>query len=123
MVVKVGISKDMQVVEEQRRMLEETKQDAARLGSRDSIKDEHYLQVADQSGKSLDLPPEERRALIIAMSLHEKGRAALKKKDYPLALVLLLEADKEFSACSSDLLGMVDNFAILSLHEKGRAAL
>ena len=57
----------------------------------------------------------ERSALIIAMSLHEKGRAALKRRDYPAALVLLLEADIEFSACSSDLLRMVDNYAILSL--------
>ena len=72
--------------------------------------------MADQSGKSLDLPAAaERSALIIAMSLHEKGRAALKRRDYPAALVLLLEADIEFSACSSDLLRMVDNYAILSL--------
>jgi tetratricopeptide (TPR) repeat protein len=71
--------------------------------------------VADQSGKSLDLPAAERSALIIAMSLHEKGRAALKRRDYPAALVLLLEADSEFAACSSDLLRMVDNYAILSL--------
>ena len=74
-----------------------------------------FLQVADQSGKSVDLPPAEKKAIIIAMSLHEKGRAALKRRDYPTALVLLLEAETEFSACSSDLLNMVDNYAILSL--------
>lgn len=34
--------------------------------------------------------------MAIAMSLHEKGRVALKQEDYALALVLLLEADKEF---------------------------
>ena len=65
--------------------------------------------MADQSGKSVDLPPAERKAIIIAMSLHEKGRAALKRRDYPTAIVLLLEAETEFSACSSDLLNMVDN--------------
>ena len=77
--------------------------------------DHRFLQVADQSGKSVDLPPAEKKAIIIAMSLHEKGRAALKRRDYPTALVLLLEAETEFSACSSDILNMVDNYAILSL--------
>jgi len=119
MAVKVGVSEAsheaMNVVSEQRKMLEEIKADAARLGQKDASKDDHFLQVADQSGKSVDLPPAEKKAIIIAMSLHEKGRAALKRRDYPTALVLLLEAETEFSACSSDLLNMVDNYAILSL--------
>jgi len=117
MVVKVENSGDLAFVAEQqqRKMLEETKADAARLSERKAGKDDYSLQVADQSGKSLELPPEEKKALIIAMSLHEKGRAALKRQDFAAALVLLLEADKEFSVCSSDLLRMVDNYAILSL--------
>lgn len=44
----------------------------------------------------MNLPYHERKALVTAMALHEKGRAALKKEDYPLALVIFLEADKEF---------------------------
>lgn len=44
----------------------------------------------------MNLPYYERKALVTAMALHEKGRAALKKEDYPLALVIFLEADKEF---------------------------
>ena len=32
----------------------------------------------------------------MAMTLHEKGKATLKKKQYGDALYLLLEADKEF---------------------------
>ena len=69
------------------RRLEETKADAARLGGRDGTKDDFSLQIADQTGKALDLPAGERRALVVAMSLHEKGRAALKKKRYDFALV------------------------------------
>ena len=64
---------------QQRKILEQTKADAERLSTRNPTMDSHYLQVADQSGKSLDLPQAERTSLIIAMSLHEKGRAALKK--------------------------------------------
>ena len=44
----------------------------------------YVSQVADQSGRSLELPAAERKALIIAMSLHEKGRAALHSGDYSL---------------------------------------
>jgi len=115
MVVLVGDNESLAVVAEQRKMLEETKADAARLSCRDSRKDDYFLQVADQSGKSLDLPADEKKSLIIAMSLHEKGRSALKKKQFSAALVMLLEAEQEFSQCRSELLDMVDNFAILSL--------
>ena len=37
------------------------------------------------------------------------------RKQYSAALVLLLEAEREFSQCNSELLQMVDNYAILSL--------
>merc|ERR1719154_199508 len=115
MVILLADTEAMMIVAEQRKMLEQTRADAERLSGRDSDKDDYFLQVADQSGKSLDLPREEKRSLIIAMSLHEKGRAALKKKQYSAALVLLLEAEREFSSCRSEMLQMVDNFAILSL--------
>ena len=40
----------MNVVSEQRKMLEEIKADAARLGQKDANKDDHFLQVVLQSG-------------------------------------------------------------------------
>ena len=73
------VSEALKIVAEQRRMLDQTRADAERLSGRDSHKDDYFLQVADQSGKSLDLPQEEKTSLIIAMSLHEKGRTAMKK--------------------------------------------
>lgn len=115
MIMLIQDQEALSIVAQQRKILEQTKADAERLSTRNPSMDNHYLQVADQSGKSLDLPQAERTSLIIAMSLHEKGRAALKKKQYSAALVLLLEADREFSACGSELLEMVDNYAILSL--------
>lgn len=54
------------------------------------------LQVEDQFGNAVQLPAKERKALLVAMALHEKGRNALKQADYSLALVMFLDADKEF---------------------------
>jgi hypothetical protein len=64
----------------------------------------------DQSGKMIELPKDERRAIIIAMSLHEKGKSAIKKGNYGLAMILLLEAKDEYNSCRSELLKAVDNY-------------
>jgi len=101
--------KAMQLVNEQRKILNEAKEDAERLGSRDQ------MTIADQSGKEVELPKEERQALIIAMSLHEKGKAALKKGNLQLAIVLLLEAKDEYNQCRSEILTAVDNYGLLNL--------
>lgn len=52
--------------------------------------------MEDQAGNSLDMPAEERKSLMVAMALHEKGKSALKKQDYMKALVYFLDADQEF---------------------------
>ena len=50
MMYKVGVSEAsseaMNVVAEQRKMLDGIKADAARLGEKDATKDDHFLQVA-----------------------------------------------------------------------------
>ena len=95
MIMMIQDTESLKIVAEQRRMLDQTRADAERLSGRDSHKDDYFLQVmmmkmskiiieiilqvADQSGKSLDLPQTEKTSLIIAMSLHEKGRTAMKK--------------------------------------------
>ena len=79
MVMLIQDTESLKIVAQQRRMLDQNRADAERLSGRDANKDDYFLQVADQSGKSLDLPQAEKTSLIIAMSLHEKGRAALKK--------------------------------------------
>lgn len=58
--------------------------------------DDEYMQLEDQFGNVVRVPKEEKKSLIVAMTLHEKGRAALKKEDYSRALVFFLGADEEF---------------------------
>ncbi|XP_047115578.1 NEDD8 ultimate buster 1-like [Schistocerca piceifrons] len=106
---------EIKELESRHTLLETTKADAQLLAGRSNDEDDYYVQIADQSGNMLKLPASEQKALIVAMSLHEKGRAAMKESNYSLALLLLLEADREFSNCHSQILQSVDNYALLNL--------
>lgn len=93
-----------------------TREAAELLSARAEADDDTFdVQIADQKGRPLALPKEEKKSLTLAMTLHEKGRGALKEKNYSRALLLLLEADKEFGNCRAEILDHVDNYAILSL--------
>ncbi|ROI48968.1 NEDD8 ultimate buster 1 [Anabarilius grahami] len=74
-----------------------------------------FLEIADQRGNPLQIPDDERKALILAMGFHEKGRALMKKRDHSAALCHLLLADEQFNKCNSALLNTVDNYAVLQL--------
>ncbi|KAJ8922694.1 hypothetical protein NQ315_007727 [Exocentrus adspersus] len=77
--------------------------------------DNEFMQLEDQFGNAIKIPSSEKKALIVAMTLHEKGKSALKRRDYSRALVFFLEADEEFRHCNSQLLNTVDNYALLNL--------
>ncbi|CAF2852186.1 unnamed protein product [Rotaria sp. Silwood2] len=76
----------------------------------------YQLRITDQQGRELTaLSDDERRSLMTAMTLHEKGRSFLRQRDYLSALALFSEADNEFRQCSSQLLNSVDNWGLLNL--------
>ncbi|CAM9601091.1 unnamed protein product [Lampetra fluviatilis] len=105
--------------EEQQLRLARTRQGAQLLADIDDDSEAPantpYLQIADQKGNPIQIPQQEKKALMLAMSLHEKGRAMLKRGEHSSALLLLLDADREFKQCRSELLSAVDNFAVLCL--------
>ena len=89
----------------QRRILNTAKADAQMFAG-----DDGRLELQDQTGKEVDLPKAEKDALVMAMSLHQKGRAAMKKGNFELGLVLLLEATEEFENCRAEILNVIDNY-------------
>ncbi|XP_017085767.1 NEDD8 ultimate buster 1 [Drosophila eugracilis] len=73
------------------------------------------MEMEDQNGSPVFLPPAENRALLIALGFCEKARAAMAREDFEESLLLLLEADESFANCDSQFLESVDNYALLNL--------
>lgn len=71
--------------------------------------------MENQSGETVYVPENEKRALILALLLHEKGKVQLKAENFNEALIFFLEADREIGSCNSSLVQTIDNYAILNL--------
>ena len=74
-----------------------------------------FMSLEDQEGNPIYLPKEEKKSLLMALTLYEKGKVPLKRNDFNEALLLFLEADQQFRVCNSQLLDVVDNYALLNL--------
>ncbi|XP_043653597.1 NEDD8 ultimate buster 1 [Drosophila teissieri] len=77
--------------------------------------DNRFMEMEDQDGRPIFLPPEENRSLLMAMSMYEVAKVAVHKENFDEALLLLLECDELFSLCNSKLLETVDNYALINL--------
>uniref|UniRef100_UPI003AAAFD80 NEDD8 ultimate buster 1 n=1 Tax=Centroberyx gerrardi TaxID=166262 RepID=UPI003AAAFD80 len=124
MVLKVSdAERKRQTAEEEKKKnqnesLQRTQKGFQILSERDGSEDPEttpFLEIADQKGNPLKIPHTEKKALILAMGFHEKGRSLMKRKQYDNALCHLLQADEQFGRCGSGLLGSVDNYAVLQL--------
>ncbi|KAM9337478.1 NEDD8 ultimate buster 1 isoform 2-T2 [Symphorus nematophorus] len=112
------LSEEEEKKKKQNESVQRTQKGFQILSERDGSEDPDttpFLEIADQRGNPLKIPHEEKKALILAMGFHEKGRSLMKKKQFDNALCHLLQADQQFSKCGSALLGSVDNYAVLQL--------
>ncbi|XP_041670060.1 NEDD8 ultimate buster 1 isoform X2 [Cheilinus undulatus] len=110
------VSEEEEKKKNQNESLQRTEKGFQILSERDGSEETSpFLEIADQRGNPLKIPHTEKKALILAMGFHEKGRSLMKKKQFENALCHLLQADQQFSKCGSALLRSVDNFAVLQL--------
>ncbi|SPP83553.1 NEDD8 ultimate buster 1 [Drosophila guanche] len=80
--------------------------------------DYRIVDNSEKAGNPNVLPEAELLTLLRAISFIEKGRAAMFREEYDVALLLLLEGDEYFSSCRSYLpasLEAVDNCALINL--------
>ena len=74
-----------------------------------------YSLSPPQDGTRLNLNPSDRKALVMGLALHDKGKATLAKGDHKAALEELLLAEEAFCLVNPELLTHVDNMAMLLL--------
>lgn len=75
----------------------------------------YHFELQDQNGRPVHLPEKDRVALVQGMTLHEKGKAALARKDYKDAVEWFTLAEASFANCDPKVVATVDNMAFLCL--------
>ncbi|DBA81188.1 TPA: hypothetical protein ACH3X2_007006 [Trebouxia sp. C0005] len=76
----------------------------------------HEFALENQDGEGLRFDdPQDRKALVMGLALHEQGKQLLEKEDYQEALDVLLLAEEAFEMCNPKHLDMVDNVGLLMI--------
>ncbi|DBB10937.1 hypothetical protein WJX82_008688 [Trebouxia sp. C0006] len=72
--------------------------------------------LENQAGEGLRFDdPQDRKALVMGLALHEQGKQILEKEEYQEALDVLLLAEEAFEMCNPKHLDMVDNVGLLMI--------
>lgn len=90
------LKEDEEKARRMKKILEATEELAKRRDGGMGKHELHHFVIENQRGEKVQIPEEDRKALIMAMTLHEKGKSFLKKKEYRDALDYFLLSDEYF---------------------------
>eukprot|EP00486_Rosalina_sp_Unknown_P005938 CAMPEP_0201569454 /NCGR_PEP_ID=MMETSP0190_2-20130828/11117_1 /ASSEMBLY_ACC=CAM_ASM_000263 /TAXON_ID=37353 /ORGANISM="Rosalina sp." /LENGTH=743 /DNA_ID=CAMNT_0047991755 /DNA_START=88 /DNA_END=2315 /DNA_ORIENTATION=+ len=104
---------------ERQKTIQEIKAAAEKLAQRDNDgydwNAQYYFELEDQHGNKVKIPDEQRQALIVGMTLHEKGKKFKKEKKYKDAIFIMNLAFESFSKVDRQFLQCIDNYGLLAL--------
>eukprot|EP01018_Ginkgo_biloba_P022885 Gb_03805 [translate_table: standard] len=89
----------------------------AKRHTEDSLSlDDFNIELENQSGEKMKVGSEtDRRAVVMGLMLHAKGRHLIRKGQYKEALDILGMGEEAFSLCDRKILEMVDNVSLLQI--------
>eukprot|EP01084_Bolivina_argentea_P291380 500784_1 len=97
----------------------EIKAAAEKLAARDNDgfdwNPSYYMEMNDQYGERVQLPDEQRQALTVGMTLHEKGKKFMNLGQYADAIYIMELGFESFSKVDQKILQIVDNYGLLAL--------
>mmetsp|Transcript_47413 Transcript_47413/g.76048 ORF Transcript_47413/g.76048 Transcript_47413/m.76048 type:complete len:669 (+) Transcript_47413:75-2081(+) len=104
---------------QRRKNIEEIKLAAESLAARDNDgydwNANYYIELTNQYGEKVQLPDEQRQALTVGLTLHEKGKKFMQEERYHDAIYIMNLAFESFERVNQQFLHSVDNYGLLAL--------
>ena len=104
---------------QRKKNIDEIKAAAEKLAQRDNDgydwNANYYMELTNQYGQKIKLPDEQRQGLTVGLTLHEKGKKFMERKQYKDAIYIMNLAFESLSKVDQQFLMAIDNYGLLAL--------